>query len=172
MMRQCPACGKTAEATAKFCTGCGKALPVAPATGVDATPAPEKIEMSTALAVIGSALFPGLGQVYEGNILRGYLIFFGTLLGLFVFILPGIAVWLYGIYDAYATAAGMNNGTFPGKPAPVLHMMIFVIVAVVIAILLFVLLALMLFAISGPEGVTITVNSTGIENPVGPIFGI
>ncbi len=67
------------------------------------------------LALIISFFLPGIGTVYAGNIMRGIIIFivaiiFGALatvflLGIIAYILY-IIVWLYGMYDAYTTAAG------------------------------------------------------------------
>ncbi|MFA5332428.1 MAG: zinc ribbon domain-containing protein [Methanoregula sp.] len=173
MTRSCPACGAKVPEPAKFCSECGSPLAVIPAPpGSSAGPAQEKVEKSTALAVIGSAVFPGLGQVYEGNILRGYIVFLSTFFGFFLFILPGIAVWLYGVYDAYTTAVGMNRGSIPGKPAPVIHMVIFVIVTFLIAVLSVILLAVLFFSVAEPQTITMTLNNTGIDTPAGHIIGI
>lgn len=53
-----------------------------------------------------------MGQVYNGQAVKGLLIFFGTLLGS-ILIIPGILIWLYGIFDAYQTSKKMNSGTIP-----------------------------------------------------------
>ena len=92
----CSNCGAPVPETAKFCNECGARLtdrvfagqlpPVQGAGG----------EKSTFLAVAGSMFVPGLGQVYQGNILKGYLVFFGTFFGFFLLIIPGLIMWLYG----------------------------------------------------------------------------
>lgn len=46
------------------------------------------------------SLFPGLGQVYNDQLLKGLVVFFTSWL-----IIP----WLYGVYDAYATACRINQ---------------------------------------------------------------
>jgi hypothetical protein len=70
--------------------------------------------------------------VYKGNILKGYLVFFGTFFGLFLLIISGLIMWLYGIYDAYTIADRMNRGAIPFESAPTLHMVIFVVVAILL----------------------------------------
>lgn len=52
----------------------------------------------TLLAVFLSALVPGLGQIYAGNRKRGIKIFISSILLFFLII--GIIIWIYGIYDA------------------------------------------------------------------------
>jgi len=48
-----------------------------------------------------SFVIPGLGQLYKGRIGRGAAFFCGTVAGLFLFVFPGVGVWLWGIIDAY-----------------------------------------------------------------------
>ena len=55
-------------------------------------------------AALLSALFPGMGQFYNGQFLKGLLIMLTS-----IAVLP----WLYGIYDAYRSAEGMNRGEIP-----------------------------------------------------------
>jgi len=45
-------------------------------------------------------IFPGLGQVYNGQLLKGLIIFFTSWL---------VVPWIYGMYDAYATACRINS---------------------------------------------------------------
>ncbi len=113
MTRFCSSCGAPVTETAKFCNECGARLTdrVFPGQVPPANDAGG--EKSTFLAVAGSTFIPGLGQVYEGHILKGYLVFFGTFFGVFLLIIPGLIMWLYGIYDAYTTADRMNRGVIP-----------------------------------------------------------
>ena len=77
---------------------------------------------------MASVIWPGLGQVYNGQVGRGIILIvvavisavavlngyhpprMGTLfyLGLFLF---GI-LWIYGIYDAFNTAKSINEGAY------------------------------------------------------------
>jgi len=64
---------------------------------------------SPALAAILSFIIAGLGQVYNGQIGKGLLIFFTGWL-----VIP----WIFGIFDAYRTAKAMNEGTIVVKKRP------------------------------------------------------
>ncbi len=62
-----------------------------------------------------SVLFPGLGQVYNGEIVKGIIfIFVGIMLAVTITFLVGIVLfpifWFYNIYDAYDTAKKVNAG--------------------------------------------------------------
>jgi len=54
-----------------------------------------------AKAAILSLFFPGMGQCYNGQLMKGLLILITS-----ITIFP----WIYGIYDAYTTADLMNKG--------------------------------------------------------------
>lgn len=60
------------------------------------------------------SVIPGLGQIYNGATLRGILFLIGTLLGLLL-IIPGIIIWISGIYDSYQYANKINRGEIVGK---------------------------------------------------------
>jgi len=66
-----------------------------------------KGERSPALAAILSFIIGGAGQIYNGQIGKGILILFTSWL-----ILP----WIYGIFDAYATAKKVNEGKIKTQP--------------------------------------------------------
>jgi hypothetical protein len=85
------------------------------------------------LAAIGSFFFPGLGQVYNGEgMVKGLMYLIGTLVGYLVFFLPGLAIWLYGIYNAYKVADKMKSGTIPVKGTSTANLIIYIIISVVI----------------------------------------
>ena len=65
-------------------------------------------------AALLSLVFPGLGQIYNGENFKGFLLFFWTLAGL-IMIIPGIIIWVYGIYDARKVALKMNSGVIPSR---------------------------------------------------------
>lgn len=126
----------------KFCPECGKELispdaEICPNCGVRIKKNPEK---SPLLAALCSFIFAGLGQVYNGDVTRGVLIFLGTVIGSLFFVIPGLIVWLYGIYDAYVTAKRMNAGEIPYRETNALHMVLFVLIWIV-GIIVFVVLA-------------------------------
>ena len=66
-----------------------------------------KEQKSPALAAILSFLIAGVGQIYNGQIGKGLLIFFTSWL-----IIP----WIIGIFDAYKTANRINTGEIAAKP--------------------------------------------------------
>jgi TM2 domain-containing membrane protein YozV len=63
-------------------------------------------------AALLALVFPGLGQIYNGENFKGFLLFFWVLAGLII-IIPGIIIWGYGVYDARAVALKLNSGKIP-----------------------------------------------------------
>jgi TM2 domain-containing membrane protein YozV len=134
----CPTCGAELKYTeAEICPACGVRI---------RKPVPEK-KKEPILAAILSFFFGGSGQVYNGELGKGILILLGTILGAFLFIIPGIIVWIYGIYDAYTVANQMNLGQIEFKEATGESIIAYILVyfaAIILAIVLvfFVVLAL------------------------------
>ncbi|MDK2889686.1 MAG: hypothetical protein PWR21_318 [Methanoculleus sp.] len=93
-----------------------------------------------------SLLFPGLGQVCNGETGKGLLVLFGVLAGLLVMLIPGVAVWLFGVYDAWAIARRMNAGTVPFREVRLSTIVIFMVVWTVGVLALLTLAALAAFA--------------------------
>lgn len=99
----CSSCGELIKAEAEICPECG--VRQQPATDVK----------NPGLAAVGSFLFTGIGQVYNGQIGKGiglmilqgfnFLLMF-VLIGFFTYFI----VWVYGIYDAYNVAKRINAG--------------------------------------------------------------
>ena len=153
MVRFCPMCGtQISDDKSRFCTNCGKELPL---ISVSITPDeitqsaiqskqstyPEKTvtrtnteEKSPLLALFCSLIIPGLGQVYNGKTARGMSIFLGTLIGLLL-IIPGLIVWIYGMYDAYSMAKKMDAGEIQFLPKQTTHLILFVIFAIIVGII-------------------------------------
>ncbi len=70
---------------------------------------------SPGLAAVLSFFLPGLGQVYNGRIAKGLVLFvLGPLvfLGVLGWVVIGyvlfVPLWIYAIYDAYRTAERIN----------------------------------------------------------------
>ncbi len=57
-----------------------------------------------------SPITAGSGQVYDGELRKGILVLVGSVIGAFIFLIPGISVLVYGIYDSYVIAEKMNKG--------------------------------------------------------------
>ena len=155
-MKYCPNCGKAlTNQTSNFCDNCGTKINnvIPPQQTGTAQPIAQPVaeEKNPVLAAVCSLFIPGLGQVYDGKMARGFAIFFGTLIGLFIYILPGAIVWLFGIYDAYSTAKKMNNKEIPFLPTKTAHLIIFIILAIIIVAIVVAVIALIaLSMVFGP----------------------
>ena len=178
-MKKCPECKPANDDGALYCSFCGYPLGEddterQPAAVKDATAAPvpareaaptggntvpppapqpagEPQTKSVATAVIASVLFPGLGQTYNGYLLKGVIFY----LGITIFSLPGFpsillagALYLYAIYDAYRTADRMNKGTLAFQNYSWVSIFLYFVFAVAIAIAGAMILAAMM-AVAG-----------------------
>jgi tetratricopeptide (TPR) repeat protein len=91
---------------------------------------PEKERKSPVVALILAFFFGGAGQVYNGRLAKGLAIFLCQLVGLVAFVIPGLIVWIYAIYDAYSTSNRMNLGHIPFKKASAIEWIVYVGVSV------------------------------------------
>lgn len=115
----CSHCGKQNPDTSSFCSYCGQSLTTA-ARPIQNVPYTQK--KLSGLAVVLSFFWPGLGQMYNGQIgkgillliLQGALIVFGVLTLVFLIgfpiLLGAFALWAWNLYDAYNTAERINRG--------------------------------------------------------------
>jgi TM2 domain-containing membrane protein YozV len=111
------------------------------------------------LAAIGSFFIPGLGQVYNGEgFLKGLLYIIGMIIGSIIFVLPGLVVWIYGIYNAYTVAQKINMGQLPYKDVSALNLILYVVLAFVIEFIVIFLIvmfsAIIMALIFGIAGVS------------------
>jgi TM2 domain-containing membrane protein YozV len=98
-----------------------------------ATPVAAPIQKNPILAAIGSFFIPGLGQVYNGEgFVKGLLYLIGTLIGFIILFIPGLAIWIYGIYNAYKVANNMNAGIVPYKETTTINLAIYIVIALII----------------------------------------
>jgi TM2 domain-containing membrane protein YozV len=158
IMAFCENCGASIKSGDQFCENCGSSLgsvsvetkPVTPAQAVPSpAPATSQGEKNPVLAAIASLLFSGLGQVYNGSFGKGLLIFFGTLIGSMFFLVPGLIVLVYGIYDAYTTAKKMNEGQVPFVPYKTTHIIGFIVIGFVVMIIYFLVLVGLAMSMGG-----------------------
>jgi TM2 domain-containing membrane protein YozV len=152
MPKFCPNCGANLpNPDIKFCNEFGTQIiypsPV-DSKKPDHVQSEEKIQWVAALC---SFFIPGLGQVYNGDTAKGIAVFFGTLMGFFIYFIPGLLVWLFGLYDAYITAKKMNTGEIPFRPTKTAHMILFFILGIIItAVVVFLVFLFVLANIFGP----------------------
>lgn len=86
------------------------------------------------IAAVLSFLVPGWGQVYNGQgYFKGLTFMIGELVGLLFFIVPGLIVWVYGIYKAYKVADSINKGLMPaGKEVTLVNHIIYLVIFFVV----------------------------------------
>jgi TM2 domain-containing membrane protein YozV len=159
MHEVCPHCGKLSnEESPRFCSGCGARMDGSTPVGYPGFPARQRPQKNQMTAGFCSTFLPGLGQVYNGETGKGFAVFLLTLAGLVVFIVPGLIVWLYAMYDAYSVAGKMNTGEVPFRETRMLHMILFIVFAVIIIVIaLIIIIAMVMSAMMaqlGPLGIT------------------
>jgi hypothetical protein len=92
---------------------------------------------SAGFAALGSLCFSGLGQVYNGQLRKGVVIFFGTIAGVLLFVVPGVIIWIFGVADAWLTAKKMNEGKIPFQEHRWLQIIAFFIYSFVVGYLVY-----------------------------------
>lgn len=103
----CDHCGAEIEAKARTCPNCG--VKVGPAPRHTAT------RRSPAFAVAGSAIFPGIGQAYNGETTKAVaFLLIGLICAFSILFIVGVAAyplfWVYSVYDAYRTSKRIDAG--------------------------------------------------------------
>jgi len=102
----------------KYCSSCGEAIKkeaeICPKCGVRAKLAKSSKEKSPGIAAVLSFLWPGLGQIYNGQFGKGIaFIILSAIAAVLIFVLIGCllypAIWIYGMYDAYHEAEKINE---------------------------------------------------------------
>lgn len=105
----CRNCGASISAAAELCPECGVRQRPPPKSAVDSALEQLTEGGNPFVAAALSALFPGLGQLYNRELERGIAFmvasFLAALSAIFLvgFVLYPV-VWLYAIYDAYSRA--------------------------------------------------------------------
>lgn len=110
---KCSKCQTENKNDSKFCLNCGESLTVITSVddGIRRSPSLNKRyaqDKNPALAAVLSFLFVGLGQVYNGDILKGVVLFVGVLVLSFT-VIGAIGVWVFSIYDAHQVAKGKQS---------------------------------------------------------------
>jgi TM2 domain-containing membrane protein YozV len=103
----CRDCGSVINARAEICPECG-IRQQDPDSDTDSASGDDK---DPGIAAIASFVIPGLGQVYNGQIAKGFIL--GVVVVALVLtgigLLLAIPIWLWLVYDAYSTAEDLNG---------------------------------------------------------------
>lgn len=135
MDKTCPHCGHHSfEEQPRFCSTCGGRIGGSVISIGSVSETRSQDQKNPQIAVFCSSFIPGLGQVYNGELLKGFVLLLGSLFGAILFLIPGLIVWIYSMYDAHITAGKMNDGTLEFRPMQMVHMVLFVAAAVFIVI--------------------------------------
>ncbi|MBE8990050.1 zinc ribbon domain-containing protein [Nostoc sp. LEGE 12450] len=112
---KCPQCQTENRADSQFCINCGASMNVVarPDEGVRRPPSANKIYAqgkNPTLAAILSLLVPGIGQFYNGDVLKGIVMLVGAIvLSSTVWGYIYIAILGWSIIDAYQVAKGNQS---------------------------------------------------------------
>ena len=124
--------------------------PVPPQPVYTQQPVAVREEKNAVVALILSFFFTGSGQVYNGEMGKGIGVLIGTVIGSMIFFVPGMLVFLYGLYDAYTTAQKMNKGEIPSKPTSMGTVIAFIVAEIVVALVFFFVVMAMIMGSSSP----------------------
>lgn len=100
----CRSCGKSIRSDAEICPHCG--VRQKKNVQIDSPKNP-------GLAAVASFLFAGLGQIYNGEFVKGFVFIAIQILNIFLMVIligfiTYLIVWAIGIYDAYKSAEKIN----------------------------------------------------------------
>ncbi|MDD1679876.1 MAG: hypothetical protein LUO93_11925 [Methanomicrobiales archaeon] len=129
----------------KTCPQCGVSYPyedeICPACGYQVEVPSQHPRKSPSIAALLSFFFFGGGQIYNGQIRKGIIFFLAIIVGIFIYIIPGAIIWVYGMYDAAVTSSRMNSGAIPDIPTDRGRLTLYIFVVLLIYLTLGVMFA-------------------------------
>lgn len=136
MDKICPQCGhRSCEEQPRFCSECGCRMDKTTGASDPGTIGGDDERKNPQVAVFCSSLIPGLGQIYNGETLKGFAFLVGTMIGLFLLVLPGLFIWIYSMYDAHIIARKMNERLLGIRPMNPIIMVVFIVTAIIMGII-------------------------------------
>ena len=99
------------------------------------------------------------------------MLFRSTIFGTALLIVPGLVIWLFGIYDAYVTAKKMKYGKIPFEPANLLFMVLYFVILAVMVVALAAAIIAIIESLHGASPLSLlnisgTVDDTSRGTPV------
>lgn len=162
----CQKCGKSNPDHARFCENCGAPLQQAPPQVYQqpvpayqqqpvyqppayqqAPPAiPRGAIRSPGIAGVLSFVCCGLGQLYNGETLKGIGLFIAAIIASAIYNFLGFIVVIVAVFDAYSTAKKINEGQvgFSGKSILFWPVIILYVLLIIVAVVAFGIYASML----------------------------
>lgn len=105
-------------------------------------------------ALLCSFIFPGLGQVYNGQTVLGVLVllgaaaFIGISAATFILLIPALIIWIFGMANAGIVAMKMNIGKRLVKSTKTTHVLLFFLAAIIVSIFVFIISSIIRAALS------------------------